>query len=135
MTFKTLLAAAALTVFALPASAQDAGDPAAGEKVFAKCKACHAIGEGAKIKVGPVLNGVIGRPAASYEGYKYSPALTAKAPDIAEWEEAEIFVYLEDPTAFIGGRSKMTFKLKKEDERRNVIAYLRQFDKDGNKAP
>ena len=68
---------AACIVIALPAvaSAQDAD---AGKKIFKKCFACHAIGPGAKNKVGPHLNGVIGRPAGSAEGFKYSKAMKAK---------------------------------------------------------
>lgn len=134
MTLRLIVAAAGLVAAALPAYAQQAGDADAGKKIFNKCKACHMIGEDAKIKVGPVLNGVIGRAAATYEGYSYSPALQAKAGDVGEWEEAEIFTYLEDPSKFIGGRSKMTFKLKDEQQRRDVIAYLKTFGKDGKPA-
>ncbi len=54
--------------------ASAAQDAAAGEKVFAKCKICHQIGEGAKNFVGPVLNGVVGRPAGTYPDYQYSDA-------------------------------------------------------------
>ena len=113
--------------------AQDAGDPAKGEKAFGKCKACHDIGESAKNKVGPILNGIVGRAAGSIADYKYSDALAAKASGGLVWDEANIFAYLEDPSKFLDGKSKMVFKLKKEDERHNVIAYLKQFGADGKK--
>ncbi len=82
------VAGAALLVSVAAASAQDA---AAGEKVFAKCKICHQIGEGAKNMVGPVLNGVVGRHSGIYEGYHYSDA--NKNSGIT-WDEATLKVYL-----------------------------------------
>ena len=57
----------AATAFAALTAAAHAGDPAAGEKVFNKCKACHAVGEGAKNKSGPVLNNLMGRAAGSVD--------------------------------------------------------------------
>jgi cytochrome c2 len=99
------------------------GDAVAGEKVFKKCQACHTATE-QKNKVGPYLLGVVGRPAASVEGYKYSTALSAKASEIGAWDESKIIEYLADPKAYIGGTSKMAFKLKDETDRKNVAAYL-----------
>lgn len=103
------------------------GDAARGEKVFKKCKACHMIGEGAKNKVGPLLTGVVGRQIASVEGYKYGDDLQAKGAELGAWTEEMLFEYLYDPKAFVGGKSKMTFKLKKEKQRNDVIAYLKTF--------
>jgi cytochrome c len=109
------------------AAAQDA---AAGEKVFAKCKICHQIGEGAKNMVGPVLNGVVGRKAGTYEGYHYSDA--NKNSGIT-WDEATLKEYLKDPKAKVPG-TKMVFPgLKSDDDIANVIAYLKQFGPDGKK--
>ena len=59
------------------AYALDGGDAANGEKVFKKCMSCHMVGEGAKNKVGPVLNGVFGTVAGTSEGYKYGKSLVA----------------------------------------------------------
>jgi cytochrome c len=121
------VAGAALLASAGVAVAQDA---AAGEKVFSKCKICHQIGEGAKNMVGPVLNGVVGRPAGSYEGYHYSDA--NKNSGIT-WDEAALKEYLKDPKAKVPG-TKMVFPgLKSDDDINNVLAYLKQFGPNGKK--
>ncbi len=121
------IAGAALVASIGAAAAQDA---AAGEKVFAKCKVCHQIGESAKNMVGPVLNGVVGRPAGTYPGYHYSDA--NKNSGIT-WDEATLKVYLKDPKAKVPG-TKMVFPgLTSDDDIANVIAYLKQFGPDGKK--
>jgi cytochrome c len=121
------VAGAALIASIGGAAAQDA---AAGEKVFAKCKICHQIGEGAKNMVGPVLNGVVGRKAGTYEGYHYSDA--NKNSGIT-WDEATLKEYLKDPRAKVPG-TKMVFPgLKSDEDIANVIAYLKQFGPDGKK--
>ena len=123
-----MIAAAALVASAGGAAAQDA---AAGEKVFAKCKICHQIGEGAKNLVGPVLNGVVGRPAGTYPGYNYSQANKNSG---LTWDEATLKVYLKDPRAKVPG-TKMVFPgLQSDDDIANVIAYLKQFGPDGKKS-
>jgi cytochrome c len=122
-----LVAGAALVVSIGAAAAQDA---AAGEKVFAKCRICHQIGEGAKNVVGPVLNGVVGRKAGTYPDYHYSDA--NKNSGIT-WDEATLKEYLKDPKAKVPG-TKMVFPgLKSDDDLANVIAYLKQFGPDGKK--
>src|SRR6478736_9313204 len=73
-----------------------AQDAAAGEKVFAPCKACHQIGENAKNAVGPILNGLIGRKAGTVEGYNYSPANKNSG---LTWDEATFSEYIKDPKA------------------------------------
>jgi cytochrome c len=110
------------------ASAQDA---AAGEKVFAKCKVCHQIGEGAKNAVGPVLNGVVGRKAGTYADYSYSDANKNSG---LTWDEATLKEYLKNPRAKVPG-TKMIFPgLPKDEDIDNVIAYLKQFGADGKKS-
>ena len=123
MSKKLILAALASAVlFAVPAHAE--GDAAAGEKVFAKCKACHEVEKGVN-KVGPTLKGLIGRKAASVEGYKYSEAMLAKGAEGVVWDEATLTAYLPDPKAFVP-KTKMAFAgLKKPEEVADVIAYLK----------
>ena len=91
---KVVLAGVALVVgFTGAASAQDA---AAGEKVFAKCKACHVIDE-ATNRVGPSLHGIIDRPAGTVEGYKYSEAMLQHGKDGLVWNNENLDKYLADP--------------------------------------
>lgn len=124
-TFVLVLGAGFLAV--TPAYAQDA---AAGEKIFAQCKACHQIGESAKNAVGPVLNGLFGRKSGSVEGFNYSPA--NKNSGIT-WDEATFRDYIKDPKAKIPG-TKMIFPgLKDPKQVEDVIAYLKQFDAAGKK--
>ncbi len=122
--FRTMLAAA-LVGLALPAQAD--GDPAKGEKVFNKCKTCHMVGDKAKNRIGPQLNGIVGAKAASVDGFKYSDAFVAKQAEGLVWTEDNLKIYLEKPNDFIP-KSKMTFNgLRKDDEIEDVIAYLKQF--------
>ncbi len=122
----TAALATALAALALPALAD--GDPAKGEKVFNKCKACHAVGENAKNKIGPLLNGIVGAEIASVEGFKYSDAFLEKKSEGLVWDEDTLDAYLTKPKDFIP-KTKMTFNgLRKEDEREDVIAYLKQFE-------
>jgi cytochrome c len=125
----------ALTAFAFVAatSAAPAQDAAAGKKVFARCGACHAVGAGAKNKVGPELNGVVGRVPGSVEGFKYSPAMVEYGKAHV-WDAATLDAYLENPKGAVPG-NKMAFAgLKKPEERANVLAYLATFNADGSAA-
>jgi cytochrome c len=107
-----------------------AQDPAAGEKVFVACRACHQIGENAKNALGPVLNGIIGRKAGSVEGYSYSPANKNSG---LTWDEATFRDYIKDPRAKVPG-TKMVYAGLKDDQRVNdLLAYLKQFDGTGKK--
>ena len=109
-----------------------AQDAAAGEKVFTQCKACHQIGEGAKNAVGPVLNGLIGRHSGSVEGYNYSAA--NKNSGIT-WDEATFREYIKNPRAKVPGTKMIYAGLKDEKRIDDLIAYLKQFDGEGKKAP
>jgi cytochrome c len=122
----TVLTVLAVTGFAGAAFAE--GDAAAGEKVFKKCKACHAVGDGAKNKVGPMLNGIVGNEIASVDGFKYSKAFKAKKEEGLVWTVEVLDEYLTKPKAYIKG-TKMGFAgLKKEQQREDVIAYLNSFE-------
>jgi cytochrome c len=120
----------AMVALAASVGAAAAQDAAAGEKVFAKCKICHQVGEGAKNGVGPVLNGVVGRKAGSEEGYNYSAANKSSG---LTWDEATLKQYLKNPRAMVPG-TKMIFPgLSNEKDIEDVIAYLKQFGADGKK--
>jgi cytochrome c len=107
-----------------------AQDAVAGEKDFQVCRACHQIGPGAKIAVGPVLNGVVGRKAGTYPGFDYSPANKDSG---LIWTAEELDKYLTNPQAVVP-HTKMIFPgLKDAQKRKDVIAYLQQFNEDGTK--
>jgi cytochrome c2 len=117
-------AAAAAATLTFSAAAAQQCDAAAGEKVFARCKACHKLEDGAN-GVGPHLFGIVGRPVAAVEGYTYSDAMVEYgAGGSVVWDHDRLAVYLENPRAEVKG-TKMAFAgLRKEDERANVICYL-----------
>jgi cytochrome c len=125
---KSILATA--VVLAAMAQAAQAQDLAAGEQSFKKCFPCHSIGEGAKNKVGPELNGIDGRHSGTAPDYAYSDA--NKNSGIT-WGEAVFKEYIKDPRAKIAG-TKMIFPgLKNEKEADDLWAYLKQFGPDGKK--
>jgi cytochrome c len=110
-----------------PAPAQDV---AAGETSFKKCLACHAVGETAKNKVGPVLNGLDGRKSGTVEGYNYTEA--NKNSGIV-WDAATFKDYIRDPRAKIPGTKMIFAGIKNEKESADLWAYLAQFGADGKK--
>lgn len=110
---------AVLAAIASPALAE--GDAAAGKKVYNKCKACHALVEG-KNRVGPSLYKIIGRPAGSIEGFKYSKAMKESG---LTWDEETLAKYLTKPKELVPG-TRMAFPgLRKEADLENIIAYLK----------
>jgi cytochrome c len=119
-------------IFLAGTGAAAAQDAAAGERVFAQCRACHQVGESAKNAVGPVLNGLFGRKSGTIEGYNYTPA--NKNSGIV-WDEATFADYIKDPRAKIPGTKMVYAGLKDEKRVQDLIAYLKQFDAAGKKAP
>ncbi|MCO5091761.1 cytochrome c family protein [Bosea sp. (in: a-proteobacteria)] len=117
-------------ILALSPALAHAQDAAAGEKVFAPCKACHQIGANAKNVVGPVMNGIIGRKAGTVEGYSYSAANKNSG---LTWDEATFAEYIKDPKAKIPGTKMLYVGLKDEQKIKDLIAFLKQFDSSGKK--
>jgi len=129
MIARSLAAALALAAVSFVGTA-NAQDVAAGEKSFNKCRACHQVGETAKNSVGPELNGLFGRKSGSVAGYNYSDA--NKNSGIT-WDEAVFAEYIKDPKAKIPG-TKMAFAgIKKDEEIKDLTAFLKQFGADGKK--
>lgn len=132
----TVTAIALATLTAAPAFA--AGDAEAGAKVFNQCQTCHIVaneaGEvlaGKAGKTGPNLYGVAGRAAGTYPEFKYGDSIVALGATGFVWTEADLVTYVQDPAAFLKdklgdskAKSKMSFKLKKEDDAANVVAYI-----------
>ena len=125
---KSILTAA--VVLAAMAQAAQAQDVAAGEQSFKKCLPCHSIGEGAKNKVGPQLNGLDGRHSGTAPDYNYSDA--NKNSGIT-WNEAAFKEYIKDPRAKIPGTKMIFAGVKNEKETGDLWAYLKQFGLDGKK--
>lgn len=106
-----------------------------GAKVFKKCKACHQVGEDAKNRVGPHLNGIYGQKAGAAEGFKYSKSMTRMGADGLVWTAETLDAFLENPKSLVSG-TKMSFRgLKKEQDRLDVLAYLRAFSDDPANIP
>jgi cytochrome c len=125
-----LAGAGALTAAMLLAAPAGAQDLAAGERAFAKCRACHQLGETAKNTIGPVLNGLFGRQSGAVEGYSYSPANKNAA---LIWDDATFADYIKDPKTKMPGTKMIFAGIKNEQEIKDLTAFLKQFDKDGKK--
>ena len=124
--YQRIIAALLLTMSIEPAFGQDAVN---GEDVFKKCRTCHQVGDAAKNSVGPILNGIVGRPAGTIEGFVYSPANKEAGSKGLVWSEENLFKYLENPVAFMS-KTKMIFPgVKDEQDRKDLIAYLKKFPK------
>ena len=126
-----IVATGFLTATVSVASAQDATK---GKSVFNQCKACHALDHAL---VGPPLAGVVGRKAGSVAGYSYSELLKTAGDAGLVWDEGSLVEYLKGPTAYLkqyvsskgktaSGVSKMAYQLANEDQRKNVVAYLKE---------
>ncbi len=125
------LAAAALPVLAHAAAAPAVpGDAAKGEAFFkTMCAVCHVAVDDGKPHPGPVLAGVVGRKAASYPGFNYSPALKASAQT---WDAAKLDTFLTNAQAMVPG-TFMVVKLANPEQRQNVVAYLNTLKAPGKK--
>jgi cytochrome c len=111
-----------------------AADPVKGEQVFKSCAACHSIGPNAKNKLGPELNGIVGRKWASAEGYSYSQDLLAGKAQGNIWDADRLNKYIENPKS-VAPRGKMPFAgIKDEKQREDLIAYLQQFNSSGERS-
>lgn len=105
------------------------GDAMRGKKVFRKCMACHTVNKGGPSRIGPNLWGIVDHAAGAVEGYKYSKALIERAEAGLVWDAESLDAYLRKPREFLKG-GKMTFAgLRKEQDRIDVITYLREESK------
>lgn len=109
-------------------------DPAAGKAVFKKCLACHTEGKDGPNRVGPNLWNIVNRPVASHEGFSYSAAMKEFSQGSSVvWDFDHINQLVTSPKALVKGTA-MTFPgLKKEEDRANLLAYLRTLS--DNPAP
>jgi cytochrome c len=113
----------AVAGFVLVPQASQAGDAGRGADLFGRCAVCHTVEPG-KHKLGPSLAGVVGRAAASAEGFRYSPAMTAHGEAGVVWASDTLDPFLADPRGVVPG-TRMAFPgLKDEADRADVIEYL-----------
>ena len=105
------------------------GDPEKGQTIFKKkCFACHKVGEGAKPGVGPVLNDLFGRRAATSDGFaRYTDAMKTAGAEGLVWDADRLREYLPAPREYVNGTTMFFVGLAKSEDIENLIAYLRQF--------
>lgn len=120
----TLLAALLLASGAAVAAEGNAKD---GEEVFKACRACHQVGPNAKNALGPVLNGILGRKAGTIEGFNYSPANKEAGEKGWVWSEENLLKYLANPREAMPGNRMAFVGVKDEQDRRDLLAYLKTF--------
>jgi cytochrome c len=125
---KFILSALVVIASSAAATAALAQDAAAGKTSFNKCMACHSIGEGAKNKVGPELNGLDGRKSGTAPDFSYSDA--NKNSGIT-WNKDQFLEYIKDPRGKIPGTKMIFAGIKNEKEAGDLWAYISSFDNDG----
>jgi cytochrome c len=114
-------------MFILVSFSFSVGDPSAGKKVFRKCKACHAVGKGAKNRVGPTLNGIYYRKIGTGNNYKYSQSMIKAGQDGFIWDDDTLAKFIAYPKKVIPN-TKMSFSgIKKGKDVINLVAYLKTF--------
>ncbi len=116
--------AVAAVAFAPGVASAQAGDAAAGQRVFNQCRACHTPDQGGRNGVGPNLWGVVGRPAASIQGFRYSANMRELAAGGLTWNEERLRAYIANPKAVVPQGSMSYAGLRNEEQLNNLIAYL-----------
>ena len=136
-TIATLLTGVAIAAPAF-AESNSLGDVEAGESAFKQCATCHVViddeGEqlaGKRAKTGPNLYAIIGRQAGTVEGFRYGKSIVAAGEAGLIWNLENFAIYAQDPKAFLkeilddkGARSKMAYKVRKEEDAVNLAAFL-----------
>lgn len=121
---RSLIALAALVSAAPVLAAPPAPNPAVkGKLIFLRCAACHAVSASAPKKVGPHLEGVVGRASGSVAGFNYSPAMRKAA---LKWDEATLDKWLTRPAGLVPGTAMVFAGLPSAEDRKAVIAYLKK---------
>jgi cytochrome c len=124
---RALLLSAISATLALGATVVVAQDADNGAEVFKRCRACHDVGPTAKNKVGPVLNGIVGRKAGTIDGFNYSDANKKAGAEGWVWTEEKMMEYLLNPRAAMPGNKMAYAGLKDEQDRKDLVAYLKKF--------
>ena len=103
-------------------------DVSAGERVARRCTSCHSFEEGGRNGTGPALYGVVGRDVAAVDGFRYSGAMNEYAEGGTEWMYQNLYDYLENPGGYVEGTAMSFAGLRDQEDRINVIAYMRAQD-------
>jgi cytochrome c len=122
MSVVKMMTLAALTLVAVPAAAQTAGNPAKGKTLFLQCVACHSVNPGAPHKVGPNLSGIAGAKSASRPGYKYSKALTDSK---IVWNDAKLNAFIAKPSGMVPGTKMVFGGIADPAKRADIVAYIK----------
>jgi cytochrome c len=116
--------AGAVAAAALTGPAASAGDPERGAELYRPCAACHMIGEGAIHRVGPHLNGVLGRTVGAVEGYDFSATLMEAGADGAIWDDLALDGFLANPRGYYPGTTMAFRGIRSAEDRADLIAYM-----------
>lgn len=116
-------------------TAHAAGDPSRGDVVFHQCAICHTVGPNAVVRLGPPLNGVVGRGWAMWPNFKYTSGLLAGQKAGKTWDDAVLDQWLTNPQKMVPGTTMYFGGLHDKQQRDDVIAYVKQFDQSGQKNP
>ena len=135
MRWRQTLIAVFLGAVLAPIASAETGDPELGKKLFQKCKGCHLVGEGAKHRIGPHLNGIFGRVAASHEDFRYSKSFQRMGAGGLEWHADTLDAFIENPRAMASG-TRMSYRgMKDAQDRKHLLAYLRTFSDNPSDIP
>ena len=126
MRITALVIIAASVSASLPATPAAAQDAAAGQRVFNQCRACHTVEQGGRNGVGPNLYGLFGRVAGSLDGFRYSAPMRERGTGGLVWDAETLSPYIENSRAVVPGGSMAFAGLRNEQQRNDLIAYLRQ---------
>lgn len=126
---KPLVILALALAMAGPTFGQE-GDAAAGQKVFARCSSCHDVGENPRNRMGPYLTGVVGRPAASVDGFTYSKPMSEARDSGLIWTPEALDGFIAAPHDYVPGTKMPNMAIKDATQRANLIAYLTSMSPD-----
>jgi cytochrome c len=107
-------------------------DPAKGQATAKKCTSCHSFEKGGPNKVGPDLYGIVGRPVASHEGFKYSAAIKAKG---GNWTFEDLNAFITSPKTAVPGTAMAFAGIGQAQERADLLAYLRTLSENPEPLP
>lgn len=117
------------------ALADAGGDAERGADIYRQCSGCHQIGQGAVNRVGPHLNGIFDRPAASLEGFRYSNGMQRAAANGLTWNYESLDAFLENPRSLVS-QTRMSYRgLREQQDRDDLLAYLRSFSANPQNIP